>query len=176
MIEIRAFDEDDLMLHEMAKLNCSVFKGSNYSSADLAEMVQTIRKHSTYPGFFGIKALNDDTELIGFAYGYESTPGQFYRGKLEEQLTTAQVESWLADCFEFVELIVAPSARKRGVGSELHDALIGQASHRTSVLTTGINNSPAIRLYTKKEWEVIKHDAPVLSDDNLQLIMVKKCR
>ncbi|WP_174615508.1 GNAT family N-acetyltransferase [Virgibacillus ihumii] len=176
MMDIRSFDENDPMLDEMLKLNCAVFTGFDYTSVDLEQFRSTLHKHMTYPGFVGVKAMNGDAELIGFAYGYESRPEQFYRGKLEDQLSAEQTKFWLSDCFEFVELAVAASARNRGVGSKLHDALLGQALNTTSVLTTNVDNTPAIRLYKKKGWEVIGYDAPVLSDDNLQLIMAKKCR
>lgn len=175
MIEIHSFDGNDPMLYEMANLNCLVFIGLDYSSKDLDQITGTFQKHSTYPGFTGVKALSENGKMIGFAYGYESTAGQFYRSMLEGQLTEEQTRVWLSDCFEFVELAVAPSARYNGIGNMLHDKLIGHITNGTSVLTTEVGNTPAISLYTKKGWEVIKSDAPVLSTDSLQLIMGKKC-
>ncbi|WP_077324172.1 GNAT family N-acetyltransferase [Virgibacillus siamensis] len=175
MFEISIFDGNDQM-EEMVKLNCSVFIGPDYTTDDYNQVMETIQKHVTYPGFYGVKALDKAGKLVGFSYGYESTPGQFYRRKLEGQLSKEQTEEWLADCFEFVELAVAPAARRNGIGGKLHDKLMEDLPNSTTVLTTGMKNAPAISLYEKKGWKVIKRDAPVLFETNLQLIMGKKIK
>ncbi|HEX7064090.1 MAG TPA: GNAT family N-acetyltransferase [Bacillales bacterium] len=93
--------------------------------------------------------------LIGFAYGYSSLPGQFYRGKIAAQLSETQANDWLSDCFEFVELAVNPSYKRLGIASQLHDILSDNVDYKTFILTTWVHNSPAINLYKNKGWELI---------------------
>ncbi len=56
----------------------------------------------------------------------------------------------------------------------MHDVLLEEVDHNTSILTTNVENSPAVNLYQKKGWKVIKSHAPVISEDSLQVIMVKE--
>lgn len=134
---------------------------------------QTITKHSTYSGFKGITYINESDKVVGFAYGYTSTPGQFYRQKLEEQFNKEEKKRWLSDCFEFVELAVDPISRQSGIGKQLHDSLLLQINHKTSLLTTSTDNAPAINLYKAKNWQTIKDNVVVIPSTKPQLIMGK---
>lgn len=80
----------------------------------------------------------------------------------------------MSNCFEFVELAVDTSFKRRGFGSTLHDFLLENVDHHTSILTTGTENSSAVNLYRKKGWKVIKSHAPVTSEADLQMILVKE--
>lgn len=120
-----------------------------------AEAEAMFRRHAGYPGWRGLVALGPGDEVLGFAYGYTSTPGQFYRGKLEAALGPDLSARWLSDCFEFVELGVVPPARRRGIAGRLHDALLAGTGHRTAVLTTWVTNTPARALYESRGWQVI---------------------
>lgn len=128
-----------------------------------ADATAMFHKHAGYPGWRGLVALADGGEVLGFAYGYTSTPGQFYRSRIETALGPALSERWLGDCFEFVELGVIPRARRQGIGGYLHDALLHGLPHRTAVLTTWVGNTPARALYASKGWQVLLepwHSAP----------------
>src|SRR5699024_7463338 len=92
------------------------------------------------------------------------------------QLTEAQSKEWLDNCFEFVELAINPSYKRQGIGGLLHDTLFENIDHNNSVLTTGINNIPAIKLYNSKGWALIKENVPVITDDDLQVIMGKRIK
>ncbi|WP_093044758.1 GNAT family N-acetyltransferase [Thalassobacillus cyri] len=89
-------------------------------------------------------------------------------------MTQEQADHWLKDCFEFVELAVDPSHKRLGVGSALHDKTLDEVLNTTSVLTTSIANNPAITLYKSKGWKPIKEVAPVISSENLQVILGKE--
>ncbi|SEA91981.1 Acetyltransferase (GNAT) family protein [Thalassobacillus cyri] len=134
--------EEDL--HDIAKLYCRTFTGESFSSEELEAAVENIHKHTTYEGFIGLKATDLRGKLIGFSYGYRSFPGQFYGEKLEKQMTLEQASHWLKDCFEFVELAVDSSHKRKGVGSSLHDKTLDEVLNTTSVLITSIDNNPAI--------------------------------
>ena len=120
-----------------------------------ADAETMFRKHAGYPGWRGLVALSDGGEVLGFAYGYTSTPGPFYRSKLEKALGPALSQRWLQDCFEFVELGVVPRARRQGIGGRLHDALLQGLPHRTAVVTTWVTNTPARALYASRGWQVL---------------------
>ncbi|MFC4559794.1 GNAT family N-acetyltransferase [Virgibacillus kekensis] len=167
---ISPFGEGEDELKAIADLYFVTFQEEDSSKQ---QALATIRKHTGYEGFVGFQAHHKDGMLAGVAYGYTSKPGQFYREKLAAQLPDEQAQRWLSDCFEFVELAVHPDYKRRGLASNLHDMLLGETGHKTAVLTTAVDNEPAIGLYAKKGWEVIKNDVPVLSEDNPQLIMGK---
>ncbi|MFZ3580237.1 GNAT family N-acetyltransferase [Virgibacillus sp. DJP39] len=70
-------------------------------------------------------------------------------------------------------MAINPTYKRLGIASKLHDTLIDQIKHNNSLLTTGVENRPAINFYNNKGWELIKSDAPVISDESLQVIMGK---
>ncbi|SEQ90437.1 Ribosomal protein S18 acetylase RimI [Virgibacillus subterraneus] len=171
---ITPFGKKDEDLHSVAGLYCKTFIGDNYTSMDFENTVENINKHTSYEGFKGLKAKDESGTLIGFSYGYTSLLDQFYREKLAAQLTDQQQIEWLSDCFEFVELAVDTNVRRMGVGRKLHDRLLSEIDHDTSVLTTSVENNPAINLYISKGREVIKENAAVISMDDVQVIMGKR--
>ncbi|WP_052400597.1 GNAT family N-acetyltransferase [Oceanobacillus jeddahense] len=172
-IKMDYFYQDDSDIEKIAELYCMTFLTADYSHEDKGNAVKNLRKHAGYEGFVGIKSRDEAGNVIGFAYGYTSLPNQFYREKIADQLPEDQIDSWLYDCFEFVELAVHHSYKRLGVASKLHDALLANTNCKTAVLTTGVKNKPAVNLYRKKGWELIKNDAPVISEANLQVIMGK---
>ncbi|WP_157967351.1 MULTISPECIES: GNAT family N-acetyltransferase [Paraliobacillus] len=174
-INIIRFCDNYSDLEAIGELYCVTFSTTiNYSLEDKENAIKNIKKHTSYEGFKGFKAVDDKGNIVGFTYGYTSLPEQFYRQKIAEQLSKKEINIWLNYCFEFVEIAVSPSYKRSGIGSKLHDAILERNKHKTSVLTTGIDNSPAINLYGRKGWKLIKKDAPVISEDNLQVIMGKE--
>ncbi|SES66819.1 Ribosomal protein S18 acetylase RimI [Oceanobacillus limi] len=172
-IEIVRFTCNDPSLDDIAKIYCRTFVGEYYSDAEKYSAIENLKKHANYHGFKGLKAINEAGMIVGFTYGYTSLPEQFYRRKLASQLSKEEINTWLSSCFEFVELAVIPSYKRLGIGSRLHDDLLENLHHTTSILTTDIDNVPAINLYKTKGWQVIKSHSPVISINNLQVIMGK---
>lgn len=173
-MDIVPFHPGDDDIEKIGELYCTVFLGKGWSIADKENVIHNIIKHAGYQGFKGLKAKDGKGDITGFSYGYHSLPGQFYRGKIAEQLSEHEIDTWLEDCFEFVELAVHPFFRRRGIAEDLHHLLLDDLNQRTAVLTTGVHNGPAIHLYRKLGWEIIKKDAPVIPRDDLQIIMGKK--
>ncbi|MFD1514648.1 GNAT family N-acetyltransferase [Halomarina rubra] len=112
------------------------------------------RKHAEFPGYRGFVAVEDGA-VVGYVYGYTSEPGQYYHEALRAVLPPSTYARWLDDCFELVELGVAPEARGRGLGGRLHDCLLQGLPHATSVLTTGVDNEAARELYERRDWEAV---------------------
>ena len=72
---------------------------------------------------------------------------------------------WLAPGhFEFVELAVRPDLRRRGISGRLHDALLSGLDAPTAVLSTEVENEPAIGLYLGRGWEVVIPEIDVGAD------------
>jgi ribosomal protein S18 acetylase RimI-like enzyme len=149
-VKIIKFDNSEKILKRIAALYSSVW------NEDENVIIKRLEKHSTYNGFKAIIAMNDKEQIIGFAYGYNSLKGQYYRELLENTLTSEQVTYWLENCFEFVELAIHPFQRKKGIGRRLINLLLEDVANKTAILTTQQDNIPAKSLYRTLNWKVIK--------------------
>ncbi len=78
---------------------------------------------------------------------------------------------WLTDAFEFVELAVDPDAQGIGIGRRLHDDLLDSVSQTTALLSTGQQESPAIRLYRSSRWIPLVSDFQYQSGGERTVIM-----
>ncbi|PAF19029.1 hypothetical protein [Terribacillus saccharophilus] len=81
-----------------------------------ADIAPQFVRHSRYSGYQGLVKLDEKSHMAGLVYGYTSRPGQYYHDLLRPALQENGKSDWLDDCFELVELAVAPSVR--GSGSE----------------------------------------------------------
>lgn len=132
---------------------CDVWRDGPGGYGDRSTAANVFERHASYPGYRGYVAVDD--RIVGYAYGYESRPGQYYHDALRDSLPDDVGERWLRDCFEFVELGVAEHVRRRGIGTRLHDTLLEGVPQRRSILTTGVENEPAQHLYGKRGWRII---------------------
>jgi ribosomal protein S18 acetylase RimI-like enzyme len=98
------------------------------------------------PGF------NGRSRVVGFAYGYDSLPGQWWHDLVARAMPPGQAADWLADAFELVELAVEPDAQGDGTGSELHDRLLAGLPHRNGLLSTMQAETTAQHLYRRRGW------------------------
>jgi ribosomal protein S18 acetylase RimI-like enzyme len=119
------------------------------------DFTKRFKRHANYPGFHVVGALVGDN-VVGFAYGYTSTPGQYYHDLLRKALTNTNQEWWLEDCYEIVELVVHPDYRRKKLGQGLVTKLLDDAQNRTALLTTQSNNISARKLYEKLNWETLE--------------------
>ena len=99
----------------------------------------------------GDRAARDGTgsdgQLIGFAYGYATAPGQWWHDQVRAALTPARAAEWLTGCFELSELHVRPAFQGRGIGRALLTALVDDLPQRTVLLSTPEGDTRAWRLY-----------------------------
>ncbi len=120
-----------------------------------------VAAHTHYHGFRAVATLANDDRLLGFAYGYRSTAGQWWHEQVRGGLSTRQARHWLPDCFELVELHVRPEAQGRGLGRAQLDALLDGATEATVLLSTPeapVEESRAWRLYRRSGFEdVLRH-------------------
>ena len=125
--------------------------------------------HARWQGFRCVVAFNqaEDTptgtpglepplpgspDVVGFAYGFTSRPENWWRELVTAEMNPLTAQEWMEDCFEFVELAVAPAYQGRRIGGQLHDALLAGVSHRTAVLSTLQAETNALHLYRKRGW------------------------
>ncbi|PFQ70007.1 GNAT family N-acetyltransferase [Bacillus cereus] len=160
--------KDEVIIINMVKLYCKVFDKRKFD-----EMVEQITRHMGYTDFKGVLAINAENEVIGFTYGYRSLEGQYYNQLMRKSLNLEQVDQWLEDCFEFVEIAVHPEYRNEGLGTKLHNELLEGVPNRTSVLTTQINNEKARSLYGKLDWVNVLEPFHPSKDDVPYVIMGK---
>jgi len=112
---------------------------------------EALPRHTGRRGFRCVVA-RDAGLVVGFAYGYVSGPGQWWHDWVAGLLGPALAEEWMTDAFELVELAVRPAAQRQGAGGRLHDAVLADRPHRTAILSTRDEDTPARRLYRRRGW------------------------
>ena len=107
---------------------------------------------------FRFVAAEENSRLVGLAYGYEGGRGEWWHDRVAAALGSRGAD-WLAPGhFEFVELMVAPEVEGRGIGGSLHDALLAEAPGPTAVLSTQRSNERGLKFYRRRGWETIVED------------------
>ena len=95
-------------------------------------------------------------DLVGFVYGYTGAPGQWWYDRVARALDREGRTQWLdPGHFEFTELAVRSDYQGRGVGSALHDAVLGGLPHTRAMLSALADNRPVVEFYRRKAWEVV---------------------
>ncbi|GGE55518.1 N-acetyltransferase [Pullulanibacillus camelliae] len=150
MVQVKKIKVNEAMFDRCASLYYKVWQ------MDLRAFKERMMKHATYEGFRGFYVTNSTRHLVGFAYGYTSLSGQYYRKLLESALTEQDIQQWLEDCFEVAELAVHPMYRRKGIGRALLEQLLDGLGHKTAILTTQLNNIPARTLYELNSWVIVK--------------------
>ena len=117
---------------------------------------EILPRHTGREGFRFLAARDGSGTLAGFAYGYLGAPGQWWHDLVSAAMTPEQRARWLRPGhFELVELHVAPRFRRQGIGGRLHDVILDGLASPTAVLSTQVDNQPAIALYEGRGWETI---------------------
>lgn len=109
-------------------------------------------RHLMNPGLRAVLALHEDG-LVGFAYGYDGAPGQWWHDAVAEAMSPEQRDRWLADAFEVAELHVLPAWQRQGIGRELLHELCRDVDRRTVVLSAIDDETPARHLYRATGFE-----------------------
>ena len=107
----------------------------------------TARRHAANEGFACRAALDDDTTLLGFGYGYTTRPGQWWHDLVCKAMAPEAAADWLAESFELSELHVLPEHQGRGIGRRLLASLVTGIPHRAMLLSTPDADTRAFRLY-----------------------------
>ena len=103
---------------------------------------------------FVFLVAREEGAVLGFAYGYTGSYGQWWPDRVALALTGDQRATWLdAPHYEIVELHVTPAAQRRGVGSALLAQLLTRQPHDRAVLTTQLGSRKARGFCAKNGWE-----------------------
>jgi ribosomal protein S18 acetylase RimI-like enzyme len=116
---------------------------------------EALPRHAVHAGFRCVVA-RDEGALVGFAYGYTTAAGQWWHDWVVAQLDPPAAAEWATDAFELVELAVRPAVQGRGIGGRLHDAVLAGLPHRTALLSTRDEDTPARRLYRRRGWVLLR--------------------
>jgi ribosomal protein S18 acetylase RimI-like enzyme len=132
-----------------------------YAPALLETRRGYISAHTQRPGFRAVATLDETDAVVGFGYGYRSTPGQWWHDQVSGALRREDRRAWLFDCFELVELHVRPFVQGNGLGAAQLVALLAEPRQRTVLLSTPEADeakSRAWRLYRRYGFvDVLRH-------------------
>lgn len=109
-----------------------------------------------------VAAFDSDDTLVGLAYGYRGSPGQWWyeqvrRGVLHHK-DEATADAWLSDYFELTEIHVRPDHHGRGLGETLLRTLLDGVEQRHVLLSTPEGPTRAWRLYRRLGFvDVLRH-------------------
>lgn len=140
---------------EVRAVYAAAFAAPPYSldTAGAAQMTAMLLRHAEKPGFRCAIARDAGGPLLGLAYGYTGTPGDWWWDRVAEALDAEARGRWLAPrCFALAELAVLPAAQGRGLGGRLHDALLAGLPEPAAALSTAQVETAALRLYRARGW------------------------
>ena len=125
----------------------------NKGEVEVTGFAKSLPEHMRREGFRFVAAFEGKKEsMVGFSYGYISRPGQFWHDTVAAALGPRAAGEWLTRGFQLVEIAVAPQAQGRGIGSRLHDHLLGGIRFRKAVLSTMRAKTVAQQLYRRRGW------------------------
>jgi ribosomal protein S18 acetylase RimI-like enzyme len=134
---------------------------------------ETFTRYAGYPAFTGFVAFAAD-EPAGVGYGARSEPGipwhDLVAPRLGSDLPAFQ------DAFRIVELAVIEDQQGKGIGGQLHDALLGAQPCSRALISTNVNNQRARGIYERRGWHYLHTDFDVPDDTNRYVIMAKELR
>jgi ribosomal protein S18 acetylase RimI-like enzyme len=131
-----------------------------------------VPRHLERKGFRFVAEWDADGTLAGIAYGYRGSAGEWWHDLVSRAMDDAARSRWLRPGhFEFVELAVRSDLHRRGIGGRLHDALLAGLDAPTAVLSTEVENAPAIGLYRGRGWEVVVPEIDFGADYSPFLVM-----
>lgn len=116
----------------------------------------TARRHTDNHGFAARAAVLGNGTLVGFGYGYTTTPGQWWHDLVKRALGKELTAQWLTDSFELSELHVLPEYQGLGIGRDLLINLAAGIPHAAMLLSTPDSDTRAFRLYRSVGFEDLR--------------------
>jgi len=156
-----SIDEVRVLAESIVRVYASAYMAPPYNETaeDVDAFRRSWRERTGTLGFRVVVAREGD-QIVGMAYGWTCVDGSRWNEVLASGLgPTAQ--TWLADCFEFVDLAVLASYRGHGLGGRLIAGLLHGLPHETSVLLTSSAVTTAHSMYIRRGWQVLCSDFDV---------------
>jgi ribosomal protein S18 acetylase RimI-like enzyme len=163
MAEIFAVLDGDIALRaldELADVYREAFAGAPHDEPPeaTARFRESLARHAELPAFRATAAWGPGADLVGFAYGHTSRPGQWWHDRVAAAIAPGLAERWMDEAFVVVNVAVRPRRRREGIGGRLHDLLLESAPHRTAVVSARHDDTAAQRLYHGRGWREIGRD------------------
>lgn len=113
--------------------------------------------HVLREGWRCVGALDAGGTLVGVAYGYRGSPGQWWHEQVRRGLVRGGGEkiaaAWLTDYFELTEIHVRPQNQGEGIGEDLLHRLLDGVPNRYVLLSTPEGPTRAWKLYRRVGFE-----------------------
>lgn len=126
--------------------------------ADIAAFRASLARQVRKPGFRAATARSSDGRLVGFAYGWEGGPGDWWWDIAASAVNGDVRRRWFADCFVIAELAVLSDARHQGIGGTLLDTLLAATERASAVLSTLADADAALAFYATRGWRRLVTD------------------
>lgn len=168
-IETVSIESAGNLAHGLAAVYNSAFGEDSTLFLDMYE------RHVGREGFRLVVARDAD-RIVGFAYGYQGSAGQWWHDMVRAAMTPEMAWEWMDGSFEVVELAVRQGRQGQGIGGALHDVLLQGVPNRTAVLSTQQRQSNALHLYRKRDWQVLLDNFLFPGGNQPWLIMGKRLR
>jgi ribosomal protein S18 acetylase RimI-like enzyme len=109
-------------------------------------------RHATRDDFTFLTAT-DDGDVLGFAYGYTGSYGQWWTDRVAAAMDEETRAVWLdAPHFEVCELQIRPDQQRRGLGRRLLEDLLARQPHDRALLTANPAKAQPLPFYRKHGW------------------------
>lgn len=109
--------------------------------------------HALREGWRSVAAIDQDGTMLGIAYGYRGSPGQWWHEQVRRGLVRESGEeaanAWLTDYFELTEIHVRPRGQGEGIGENLLRCLLDGVEDRQVLLSTPEGPTRAWNLYRR---------------------------
>ena len=131
----------------------SVYSLQPYSESEAQVQLfsKSWKERTQKTGFLFVGALDSNSQLVGFSYGWNSSHGDLWNTRLSNELAE-KGQKWLSDCFEFVDLAVRPSEQGFGLGRDLTKELFAIVKAETAILLTHQTTTKASEMYLRNGW------------------------
>ena len=122
-------------------------RAMNYPQHAALQRALTARRHATQPGFACWAAVLDDDTLVGFGYGYTTSPGQWWHDLVRKALDQRAGGALAAQRVRAVRAARAARLQGAGTGRVLLRELADSLPHEAMLLSTPDVDTRAFRLY-----------------------------
>lgn len=139
--------------------------------ADVAAFRASLARQVRKPGFRACTARSSDGRLVGFAYGWEGGPGDWWWDIAASAVNGDVRRRWFADCFVIAELAVVADLRRQGIGSLLLDTLLAATERPGVVLSTRADAEAALAFYAARGWRRLVTDLRFPGSDAAWIVL-----
>jgi ribosomal protein S18 acetylase RimI-like enzyme len=146
-VQLQAYTHRSPLLDEAVRVFTAVWPGRAPAVTRNA-----FARYANYPDFRGFAAI-DDGVMVGFGFGVRSRLGGGWHDQVAARLGADHPA--LREAWRLVELAVMEEHRGRGIGGDLHDAVLGAQPCPRTLLSTYVTNYLARAMYMRRGWYVI---------------------